>query len=243
MDILLGACVPITVSFHLLGKRFNVKLRPLPTRVALALNYPSYNNIRYPKDELVALILDTSIVKIEVDEREVSWRNLPLVIQNVLFNLIITLNGLTPEGLKYITDELQKLKEISLAEYEKRPPPYETKEWMLVAKAAFAAFRTGTAFSAPTLLDEPYLLLLAVNTIAQAEAEYYDRISATTARTETTIAYGAELPTFTSRLKEKGKEGVKEYMRKVFEQITGQNLPEPKKTSSGSSGSKRPPKK
>ncbi len=223
MDILLGVCRPITLSFVFAGHRIKLKLVPLPTRIAILLNYPGTKVLYYPKSEIVGAIMDASITEIEVDDEKVEWRKLSVTLQNVIFNLVATLNGLTPEGFKLVQEKLNRLKENSKAAFEKRPPPYETEEWMLLAKAAYATMRTGLPFSKDYLLDEPYLLLLAVNVIAEAESEYYESLSAQAGQAQQPPIQTPlqQLPAFPPELKERGEEGIREYMLEVFRNFTG----------------------
>lgn len=228
MDILLGMCEPITVSFEFQGKRVDMKLRPLPARVAIPLNFSGSEIIYFPRSEIARKIFESSIVELEIDGRKRDWRKLPLPLQSAIFHLIITLNGLTPEGYKIVSEELRKLKENSLAGFEKREPPHEFSVWMLLAKAAFAALRAGLPFSQPILLDEPYLLILAVFTIAEAESEYYESLSQQVRGESSVHLPPPKIPSFTPQFRAQGEQGVREYMLEVFKQITGVSIVPPK---------------
>lgn len=213
-------CRPITLLFEVEGRRIVAKLVPLPARIAIPLNYSGSRNLYFPKGEILGAMMDASIVELEVDGEKIEWRKLPLPLQHIVFNLIATLNGLTPEGFELIQEKLRRLKENTKAVLEKREPPHETEVWMLLAKAAYAAMRAGLPFSKDHMIDEPYLLLLAVNVIAEAENEYYESISAG-AQTQSSLQH---IPTFPPELRERGEEGVRDYMLEVFRQITGTSL-------------------
>lgn len=149
----------------------------------------SYLPLRVRLREHFFSLIANGIGSIEYKEAPVS--DIDLFIRklhgNMLFvvtKLIFILNGLDPIVEKPLTAQLKQLEDIAYAFFANLLKNEGVPVWASPFIISFQVFRECGKWSAPTPIDEPYLLWLAWLAIARGENRYYDeKQQATTSQT------------------------------------------------------------
>lgn len=123
--------------------------------------------------EIMREVFDHCVVKVEVNYEEIDKNSLPLSYIYFITNALLTFNGLTAAGGRKLSSSLNFLKEYTLSQFQEKewvgrpPPPYFS-----VITTSYLSFTKGLPFSKPRIMDEPYVLVMAWLTIAEAEHIY-----------------------------------------------------------------------
>jgi len=191
--LIFGVSAPLELTIGDERVKLIVHFSPLRLRTVLALmakaklQPPTAGgklHINIPSDFVFKSIIKDGIKSIyTIEGEELNVETLNPLLQQRLVNLILTLNGLTNEGQAILHEELEKLKQHLLQNLRQKGKQTtlsnsDLDEIAFVANLAYSALSAGVNISAPTLLDEPYILILLALTAARAEREYLDEQSA-----------------------------------------------------------------
>jgi len=240
LHIVFGISTPLEVEIGSEKVKLQVHLRPLKLRTVLALIAKSQIQgkdavLTVPSAYIFKKVLEDGIEGIYTSEGErVDIKSLHPTIQQRLFHLILAANGLTWDGQQILNKELEELHaRIKERLWEGKggnllSSRSEYDEIAFLANLAYSAFSAGVNVSAPTLLDEPYLLVLLALTAARAEREFIDEqgrtASARTGGEPTIQIFEDEMPPLHAlipRTPVSSKEKIKETMLKLAEAISG----------------------